>query len=394
VEADSEPVALRKRTHRQRSADDTLAWSHRSFADDELALLRGCGAVVRDLAAGADIATVTWLSWRLYAWLLDQLDFLPNATGPADREEAEKRLPGLRAAAVRLLADTAPPPGDLAEPLGDVYDPRRLGNGRVDVRELAVLQALLQATEEDGALDWPRLREPLLTLANRPITEDERQVRANWDRFRPSLDGPALLASDLARMILLRNDARVVDQLSAGQRMAWLDDALVAPSIGPVVNRAAVAERMLAAFVGAPWSAAESARVVDALQSLAIESPARRALLISAWGRTADVDLQARAQAAFVATLGTPEGEALAGEWWLAAARRSALAEAVRSVRQRLVAAEVDELPYLRALARPLHARERTPRAEARTVLGALRLEPALAPALAPLLSYLDGDSA
>ena len=90
-----------------------------------------------------------------------------------------------------------------------------------------------------------------------------------------------------------------------------------------------------------------------------------------------------------LAALSEPLAEELVGFWLHTAADHGLLGETVVTLRDTLRARGIPEVPFLRALSALLLSTDERARAQAREVLHALSREPALAAALAELLSYL-----
>jgi tetratricopeptide (TPR) repeat protein len=359
------------------------------YAEQEPALVRQCGAIVLGLFQRANTEHWIWLSWRLYGWLVTQILACPDPES-----------------ATRDLVRAAPAPRPPEETSPDLYDPRRLASDRIDIRELAVLQALAFSfsagrTKQErtdnvrAALDWDAVAPTLTRIATRQYTADEAALRERCTNG--SLGGQALTAPDLARLVLLGQvDRATIWTLEAVTRMAWLDDALrVTPDAGDL---RIMRDLVLLSFVLKPerLSAAERIRLVEGLGTpgFPVSSPLATNAIIATSGfpearRGGHDDLDARADAALLAWLPSPTGPELAAEWLLARASRGhrALSLAVAQLRAWLHGAGTDELPYLHGLGRVVMSPHR---AEAAPVLRALATEPALADGLSELIAFVD----
>jgi tetratricopeptide (TPR) repeat protein len=334
-----------------------------TYAENEPALLRACGAAVEAVTGMEPLPPDRriWLSWRLFGWLTEQILSTPD-----------------RFAAARALAELAPGARDPEECVPDLYDPWRVGPGRVDTRELSVLQAL-GLLRTAGAVDWHLLKPALLAVASRALTPDERLVRETWTE--PSLGGRALVAPDLAKALLLTIDNDMISEMPALQRMGWLDDALRSrPEDAPLQE---LASHVSLAFATRAhlWSETEGRRVLEAIQAedFEVNNLGRRVLLIAASGRGEGDALRQRAREIVWAGLGGEDEQLLVSEWLLASARRNGLEQAVRELRAELSRRQIPEIPHLRRLSRVLIGGEPSARDQAWAVLRRLAEEPALA---------------
>lgn len=345
------------------------------YAAHEPALIRVCGATVEALASSKPLppGDRIWLSWRLFAWLTEQI--------------LHGRDPH---AGVRAVSEVALEPRPSEACYGDLYDPWRIGRGRVDTRELAVLQAL-SFLRTEGEVDWRLLQPTLLRLASRAYTPDERDLRESWRD--PSLGGIALVAPDLARWLALGVDIDAISFLEADERMSWLDDALrPRPTDHPL---RLVSNRVLLAFGtrAHQWTDAESNRVHGGLANpdFTLDDLGSRILFLSASSRAADDASMSKAWSVVLSALDEPTGLFVVGEWFLAAARHGNLGAAVSQLRVELESRGVAELQFLQGLSRVLMAEEPSVREQAVDVLRQLLADPRLAAsdALGPLASYV-----
>jgi tetratricopeptide (TPR) repeat protein len=334
-----------------------------TYAENEPALLRACGAAVEAVTGMEPLPPDLriWLSWRLFGWLTEQILSAPD-----------------RFAAARALAELAPDARSPEECVPDLYDPWRVGPGRVDTRELSVLQAL-GLLRTAGTVDWYLLKPALLAVASRALTPDERLVRETWTE--PSLGGRALVAPDLAKALLLTIDSELISEMPALQRISWLDDALRSrPADAPLQE---LASHVLLAFATHAhlWSEAEVRRVLDATQAedFELNNLGRRILLIAASGRDEGDALRQRARESVWAGLGGEEEQLLVSEWLLASARRRSLEQAIRELRAELGSRQLPEIPGLRCLSRVLIGGDASAREQALAALRKLAEEPALA---------------
>jgi tetratricopeptide (TPR) repeat protein len=106
----------------------------------------------------------SWLTWCLYQWMIRQLEGLPDMQ--------------MRAGWQKLATTSPERPGITWTAHPDLLDPVRFGQGRLDVRLLAVLHALATAPlEETQWLVSSELRELLEKIHRRPFTQEEREVQ-------------------------------------------------------------------------------------------------------------------------------------------------------------------------------------------------------------------------
>lgn len=343
-----------------------------AFADLEPALVRLCGAVVWGLSVQEPVERWTWLSWRLFAWLAEQL-----RPGRTDLEM------------LRRLAEAAPSPdppdAQILSP--DLYDPRRIGEGRVDIRELMVIQALWrvqQLERVDGQpharIEWRHVVDDLLAVADRAYTPDERLLRTRWGAT--PLGGRVLCAPDLARLVLLAIDMEHLLRLPLRSRRRWLEDAGT-PGEMPA-DLAAMRDSVLLAFAFLQGRLTDEERRL--LHALALDpgfgfrSFARQLVVLQAAAGDS-----ARARAALAAGLPGENGALLAAFWLEAAAEAGALDAGVATVRAVAGELGLDEAPMLLGLARLVLGPQAD---EAIRVAEALALEPHLAEPLGELLEY------
>ncbi len=178
-----------------------------TMAGGEARLLRICGQVVRDLAAGTPLSVREglWLTYRLFQWLCRQLEAL----------SADARTAGME----RLLA-AAPLPE--AQPPRDRLDPFGFDRDRFDHRLAAVLYALAAMEElgpilDEGAagplhLVWqPAMVDTLMELAARP--DENRGLKSELDWGAPDN------VADLALVALLRLDVAAFGRLPPEARL-------------------------------------------------------------------------------------------------------------------------------------------------------------------------------
>ncbi|MFS8068564.1 MAG: hypothetical protein ACMG6S_19565, partial [Byssovorax sp.] len=196
-----------------------------TFAESEAGLLRLCGHVVHELSLpqGLPFKDRLWLTYRLFQWLVAQLDAMP---------------PDARHAGLIALRKVSPPPEPLSPDTSDLLNPFHFEDGRLNHRLAAVLYAYgvmeeLRTQLPDGpndAKETPRavtssaLEELLAELATRPLTEEERALRARGDT--PScLDWHGSGAvPDLALKALLQLNSDAFFQIPAEARLRWIQD--------------------------------------------------------------------------------------------------------------------------------------------------------------------------
>ncbi|WP_437663267.1 SIR2 family protein [Sorangium sp. So ce1182] len=193
------------------------------FAEAEGDLLRLCALVVEELALPEQLPfrDGLWLTYRLFQWLCVQLEAL---------------APDARSAGLTTLRNVAPPAPVLAAD-DDLLNPFRFARDRFDHRLATVLYAfgfmeelLLQVP--GGAADRKisphsvsstELEEMLASLAARPLSDDERALRARGDE--PSClgwHGPGVIP-DLALMALLHLNGGAFFRIPAPRRLGWIE---------------------------------------------------------------------------------------------------------------------------------------------------------------------------
>ena len=196
-----------------------------TFADSEAALLRICGRVVHELSLpkGLPSKDRLWLTYRLFQWLVAQL---------------EAMAPDARYAGLLALRKVSPSPDSFSPDVGDLLDPFQFDNGRLNHRLAAVLYAYgvmdelrVQLTGgPDDAKETPRavtssaLEDLLAELAARPLSTEERVLRARGDS--PScLDwhGPGAVP-DLALKALLQLNSEAFFRIPPEARLRWIQD--------------------------------------------------------------------------------------------------------------------------------------------------------------------------
>jgi hypothetical protein len=196
-----------------------------TFADSEAALLRICGRVVHELSLpeGLPSKDRLWLTYRLFQWLVAQL---------------EAMAPDARYAGLLALRKVSPSPDSFSTDVGDLLDPFQFDNGRLNHRLAAVLYAYTIMDElriqlpggPDDAKETPRavtssaLEDLLAELAARPLSTEERVLRARGDS--PScLDwhGPGAVP-DLALKALLQQNSEAFFRIPPEARLRWIQD--------------------------------------------------------------------------------------------------------------------------------------------------------------------------
>jgi hypothetical protein len=239
-----------------------------TLADLEAGLLRLCGDVVQELAfpAGLPLKDWLWLTYRLYQWLCAQLDAI---------------TPDARRAGLSALRKVSPGPRDLAPQADDLLNPFRFDGKRFDHRLATVLYALgfmeelpshIAATEQDEkqaprAVTSTALEEILIALAARPLTADERALRARGDK--PScLDwsGPSAIP-DLALHALLQLNSGAIFALPEEARLRWILEIPRGPEDKTLLGEP-LANRLLAALT-------EHAPQLSAAEKSALEARLR-----------------------------------------------------------------------------------------------------------------------
>lgn len=350
-----------------------------SLATLEPALVRLCGSVVLELQGPVPLPLHdwTWWSWRLFGWLVDQLRLHEDP------------------AAILDLAAAAPDPIDPDQAPGDLYSPHRLAPGRVDLRELMILQALHAVRQWDQnpaarvkvAVDWQVVVPAVDRIAARELTPDEVALRPIWTES--VLGGPALCAPDLARLLLLELDRAWPSRLSAEQRLRWLDDAFASGPPGSALAR--LRDLVLLSFVLDPdrLSGAEKELLVHGLEdpSFVLGSAARRVAVVV--GAGIEPGLLGRAHEALHQGVTGADAVELAGIWFLVQADLDRLSQGVGELRGIAAEHAVDPQPLLQALARVVASPHR---ARAVGVLEELCREPALEVGLGALLRYARGE--
>lgn len=212
-----------------------------TLAEAEGPMLRLCARTVDRLAWPAESPDRDrlWLTWRLYSWLVAQVESLS-----ADRRQV----------ALESLVRVAPPAIPEERCLPDALDPGRFERDRYDHRLAAVLFAVSWMEPAVAALDGEggaveaggelvgdglappaakpfapdRLLELLSELAGREPTPSERRLRTLGDRASAlGWELPAAVP-DLALRALLGLDLRAFRRLDPKARRRWLD-AIAAP---------------------------------------------------------------------------------------------------------------------------------------------------------------------
>jgi tetratricopeptide (TPR) repeat protein len=118
---------------------------------------------------GTSLREGLWLTWCLYQWMIRQLEQLPDTQK--------------RAGWQKLAAISPERPGFTWTANPDLLDPSRFGQGRLDIRLLAILHALANAKlKQSKWLASDDLRDLLDTLRQRPLTQEEQEVQ----KLRPA----------------------------------------------------------------------------------------------------------------------------------------------------------------------------------------------------------------
>ena len=196
-----------------------------TFAQCEPGLLRLCGHVVRELSLpqGLPFRDSLWLTYRLFQWLVAQLDAMP---------------PDARHAGLLALHKVSPPPEAFSPETSDLLNPFQFADDQLNHRLAAVLYAYgvmedLRTQLPEGAHDakeTPRavtssaLEDILAELATRPLSEEEHVLRDRGDA--PScLDwyGPGAVP-DLALKALLQLNSGAFFRIPAEARLRWIQD--------------------------------------------------------------------------------------------------------------------------------------------------------------------------
>jgi hypothetical protein len=250
----------------------------KTLAETEPALLRVCRRTVARMAQGQFLAArdATWLSWRLYQWLVSQLESL----GPDTRSDA-----------LAALGRAAPPPAPLVaavDPLDPVCFDRTAG---FDIRLASVVFALLAASMREGSEREDVVTSDRLALIEPGITALVRQIAA-----RPVGEAGSLLRSqspsdlgwpqpaalpDMARMLLLGLDATVVLRLDGDELRLWIEETM-GERWGPAPL---FLQELLASTVGmvGPALAADTVEILGTWTQRAAESgPLRAAAALAA----------------------------------------------------------------------------------------------------------------
>lgn len=215
-----------------------------SLASAEASLLRLCARKISELAGPTDIPMREglWLCYRLFQWLVLQLDRLQ---------------PGERARAFEALSSLAP----RVENRSDLLHPLHFARDRIDQRLIAVLQGMFlgircvgDQSKPDAYLPLlldldvipdsvprepmtPDLENLLIGIASRELTEEERSMRTlGLSPSCLSWDGPGA-APDLALTVLLMlTHGRGWLRLSSKVRLAWIYQLAISPQDKTGVN--------------------------------------------------------------------------------------------------------------------------------------------------------------
>ncbi len=201
-----------------------------SLADAEYALVRLCSWKISDLAglSAIPMREGLWLCYRLYQWLILQLD---------------RMRPSERSHSLKVLSSLAPPEAARA----DLLHPLHCARGKIDLRLMSVLQGLnlgiqlarsrrqhdsylpllLDLEEIPASIPWepssPELEGLLVDIASRELTEAERSMRPL--ALEPSCldwNGPGA-APDLALAVLLMlTHGRGWLRLQKTVRIGWI----------------------------------------------------------------------------------------------------------------------------------------------------------------------------
>jgi hypothetical protein len=170
-----------------RPPDDTLA----AF---EPALLWVARGVVGRLSLGdPDISPIeqVWLTWRLYQWMVRQLEHVD---------------PDTRLAHMRALADAAPTLPSF-RPMSDLLDPARYGRERLDIRVISILYGLhILQPRALRLLSSDALEQTLEELSARELTAEEQEAEtfpepAAFLAWGPAPRTVATLAARLLELI-------------------------------------------------------------------------------------------------------------------------------------------------------------------------------------------------
>ncbi|WP_437942736.1 SIR2 family protein [Sorangium sp. So ce341] len=194
-----------------------------TFAEAEGDVLRLCALVVEELAFPEllPFRDGLWLTYRLFQWLCVQIEAL---------------APDARSAGLTTLRKVSPPARVLAAD-DDLLNPFRFERDRVDHRLATVLYAfsfmdevLLQVPSGPAdekvsprSVSSTELEETLASLAARPLSEDERALRARGDE--PSClgwHGPGAIP-DLALTALLHLNGSAFFRIPAPRRLGWIE---------------------------------------------------------------------------------------------------------------------------------------------------------------------------
>lgn len=253
VNLSSDPVNLREAIPRRfaealaavLSSQPNNGGEPRTLAEAEFALLRLCSRKISELSGLTNISMREglWLCYRLYQWLILQMDRL---------------RPTERAHALKVLSSLAP----AEEARADLLHPLHCARGKIDLRVMAVLQSLylgvqlarskrqlasylplvLDLETLPDSIPWdpksPELERLLIDIASRDLTEAERSMRPL--ELTPSCldwNGPGA-APDLAlTLLLMLTHGRGWLRLPQKVRLKWIAQIPMNPQEKDGVNR-------------------------------------------------------------------------------------------------------------------------------------------------------------